>query len=124
MSLPAPALSAPAPVARPAHRWKVLAVGVAANVAFSAAAAGLPATAVFMRADYRLDNDALGLALGVLGLGVALFELPWGLLADRWGDRPVLLAGLGATAAALAWMSLCAARSTASRPPCGCWRWA
>jgi MFS family permease len=84
-------------------------VGVAANVAFSAAAAGLPATAVFLRADYRLDNDALGLALGVLGLGVALFELPWGLLADRWGDRPVLLAGLGATAAALAWMSLGAA---------------
>ncbi|WP_373797854.1 MFS transporter [Achromobacter insuavis] len=109
MSLPASVLSAPTPAARPTHRWKVLAVGVAANVAFSAAAAGLPATAVFLRADYRLDNDALGLALGVLGLGVALFELPWGLLADRWGDRPVLLAGLGATAAALAWMSLCAA---------------
>ncbi|MFA1686929.1 MFS transporter [Achromobacter dolens] len=109
MSLPASALSAPTPAARPTHRWKVLSVGVAANAAFSAAAAGLPATAVFLRADYQLDNDALGLALGVLGLGVALFELPWGLLADRWGDRPVLLGGLGATAAALAWMSLFAA---------------
>ncbi|CAB3902160.1 MFS transporter [Achromobacter ruhlandii] len=109
MSLPASVLSAPTPAVRPAHRWKVLAVGVAANAAFSAAAAGLPATAVFLRADYQLDNDALGLALGVLGLGVALFELPWGLLADRWGDRPVLLGGLGATAAALAWMSLFAA---------------
>ncbi|MEN4922315.1 MFS transporter [Achromobacter spanius] len=90
---------------RPPHRWKVLAVGVAANTAFSAVAAGLPTTAVFMRTGYRLDNDQLGLALGLLGLGVALFELPWGLLTDRWGDRPVLLAGLGATAAALAWMS-------------------
>ncbi|MFA1587772.1 MFS transporter, partial [Achromobacter ruhlandii] len=109
MSLPASVLSAPTPAARPAHRWKVLSVGVVANAAFSAAAAGLPATAVFLRADYQLDNDALGLALGVLGLGVALFELPWGLLADRWGDRPVLLGGLGATAAALAWMSLFAA---------------
>lgn len=109
MSLPASVLSAPTPAVRPAHRWKVLSVGVAANAAFSAAAAGLPATAVFLRADYQLDNDALGLALGVLGLGVALFELPWGLLADRWGDRPVLLGGLGATAAALAWMSLFAA---------------
>lgn len=98
-------LASMADAQRPAHRWKVLAVGVAANAAFSAAAAGLPTTAVFMRSGYQLDNDQLGLALGLLGLGVALFELPWGLLTDRWGDRPVLLTGLGATAAALAWMS-------------------
>ncbi|MGE8634641.1 MAG: MFS transporter [Achromobacter piechaudii] len=89
----------------PAHRWKVLAVGVAANAAFSAAAAGLPTTAVYLRAGYRLDNDQLGLALGLMGLGVALFELPWGILTDRWGERPVLLTGLGATAAALAWLA-------------------
>lgn len=101
MSLP---LSPTLP-ARPFHRWKILAVGVVANTAFSAVAAGLPTTAVLMRSGYRLDNDQLGLVLGLLGLGVALFELPWGLLTDRWGDRPVLLTGLGATAAALAWMS-------------------
>lgn len=101
---------------RSPHRWKVLAVGVAANTAFSAVAAGLPTTAVFMRAGYLLDNDQLALALGLLGLGVALFELPWGLLTDRWGDRPVLLAGLGSTAAALAWMSGWAAPADGAVP--------
>ncbi|CAM5552262.1 putative MFS-type transporter [Mycolicibacterium aubagnense] len=77
------------------HRWKVLGVGVAANACFSMIFAGLPSTAVAMRSDYHLSNSDLGLVLGCLGLGVAFSELPWGLLTDRWGDRRVLLAGLG-----------------------------
>ncbi|MCA8325810.1 MFS transporter [Burkholderia cepacia] len=88
----------------PAHRWRVLAAGVAANMSFSAAAAGIPTTAVWMRTAYHLDNGALGLVLGALGFGVALSELPWGIAADRFGDRRVLLTGLVATAAMLALM--------------------
>jgi MFS family permease len=88
------------------HRWKVLGVGVVANASFSAASAGIPTTAVWMRSGYHLGNSELGLVLGALGLGVALSELPWGLLTDRWGDRPVLLTGLFATAATLLAMSL------------------
>ncbi|MDX8445869.1 MFS transporter [Mesorhizobium captivum] len=83
----------------PNHRWKVLGIGVAANAGFSATFSGIPATAVAMRQGYHLGNAELGLALGLLGLGVALSELPWGVLTDRWGDRRVLLTGLGATAA-------------------------
>src|ERR1700709_2146516 len=89
----------------PGHRWKVLGIGVAANASFSATFSGIPATAVFMRSGYHLGNGQLGLVLGLLGLGVALSELPWGLLTDRWGDRGVLLTGLGATAA---WLLLMA----------------
>ncbi|WP_174917173.1 MFS transporter [Burkholderia lata] len=97
--------SSPARDARgPAHRWRVLAAGVAANMSFSAAAAGIPTTAVWMRTAYHLDNGALGLVLGALGFGVALSELPWGMAADRFGDRRVLLAGLVATAAMFALM--------------------
>ena len=88
------------------HRWKVLGIGVAANASFSATFAGIPATAVFLRSGYHLSNGNLGLVLGLLGLGVALSELPWGLLTDRWGDRGVLLTGLGATAAWLLLMAL------------------
>ncbi|WP_269507062.1 MFS transporter [Burkholderia sp. IMCC1007] len=101
-------LDSPSPTARnargPAHRWRVLAAGVAANMSFSAAAAGIPTTAVWMRSAYHLDNGALGLVLGALGFGVALSELPWGMAADRFGDRRVLLTGLVATAAMLALM--------------------
>lgn len=87
------------------HRWKVLGVGVAANASFAAAFSGIPATAVWMRSDYRIDTGTLGLLLGLLGLGIVLSELPWGLLTDRWGDRRVLLTGLGSTAVALAAMT-------------------
>ena len=88
------------------HRWKVLGVGFAANASFSAAFSGIPTTAVFLRSGYHIGNSGLGLVLGMLGLGIALSELPWGLLTDRWGDRKVLLLGLGATAVALAGMAL------------------
>ncbi|MBK1822559.1 MFS transporter [Burkholderia orbicola] len=100
----------------PAHRWRVLAAGVAANLSFSAAAAGIPTTAVWMRSAYHLDNGALGLVLGALGFGVALSELPWGIAADRFGDRRVLLTGLVATAAMLALM-VCTIVPTAHAVP-------
>jgi len=98
------------------HRWKVLGVGFAANASFSAAFSGIPTTAVFLRSGYRLDNHSLGLVLGMLGLGIAVSELPWGLLTDRWGDRRVLLLGLLSTAAALAGLALFAAPRGAHVP--------
>lgn len=76
------------------HRWKVLGAGVAANASFSCVVGGIPATAVYMRSTYQLSDSELGIALGILGLGIAASEIPWGLLTDRWGDRPVLLTGL------------------------------
>jgi MFS family permease len=115
--LPAPG-SAKLP-ARPPHRWKVLGVGVVANISFSAAAAGIPTTAVWLRADYRFGNTELGLVLGALGLGVAVSELPWGMATDRWGDRRVLMTGLLATALALLAMALFVVPSATSVPALG-----
>src|SRR3954465_13954292 len=103
----------------PRHRWKVLAAGVAANAAFSVAFSGIPMTAVLMRTGYRLDNATLGLVLGLMGLGIAVSELPWGLLTDRWGDRPVLLTGLCSTALALVAMALWAAPAAGRIPGLG-----
>ncbi|MEG0224411.1 MAG: MFS transporter [Comamonas sp.] len=103
----------------PRHRWKVLAAGVAANAAFSVAFSGIPMTAVLMRTGYQLDNATLGLVLGLMGLGIAVSELPWGMLTDRWGDRPVLLTGLGGTALALLAMALWAAPGARQVPGLG-----
>lgn len=99
------------------HRWKVLGAGVAANASFIAAANGLPATAIWLRAAYHLDNAGLGLLLGALGIGTAISELPWGAAADRWGDRRVLLAGLTVTGCLLMVMALWLAPSAGTVPP-------
>lgn len=90
------------------HRWKVLGVGIAANASFSSLVGGLPATAVYLRTSYQLADSELGMVLGVLGLGIAASEIPWGLLTDRWGDRPVLLMGLFSSAVALSMLALLA----------------
>lgn len=104
------------PTAPDRHRWKVLSVGVAGNASFAAAFSGIPAAAVMMRSAYGFSDAALGLALGAMGLGIACSEFPWGVLTDRWGDRKVLLTGLGATAVALLLMTLWGAPSGQSAP--------
>lgn len=105
------------PIDALSHRWKILGLGVAANGSFAAALTGLPATAVFLRSDYRLETAELGLAIGAMGLGVAVSELPWGLVTDRWGDRRVMLAGLGLTGTVLALMALFLSPDAAGTPP-------
>lgn len=52
---------------------------------------------VFMLAGASLEGATpllLGLALGVYGLSQAFFQIPFGALSDRFGRKPILLAGL------------------------------
>lgn len=102
----------------PNHRWIVLSLGVAAQASFSAMFSGLPVTGVTMRADYHLSTGRLGLVLGGLGLGVAISEIGWGLLTDRYGDRRILLTGLLSTGALMAMMALVPLRSVAALAAC------
>ncbi|WP_175601558.1 MFS transporter [Nonomuraea rhodomycinica] len=89
----------------PRHRWVVLAIGVGAQGSFSAMFSGIPVTGIAMRAGYHLSTGALGAILACLGLGIAVSDIAWGLLADRFGDRRVLLTGLTATGALMAVMA-------------------
>ncbi|MDP2196487.1 MAG: MFS transporter [Rhodocyclaceae bacterium] len=52
---------------------------------FSVLAAGLPG---------GHDLVLVGLALGAYGLTQAFFQIPFGMASDRWGRKPVIVAGL------------------------------
>src|SRR4029077_7170358 len=40
------------------------------------------------------DHRLLGLALGAYGLTQAVLQIPFGWASDRWGRKPVIIAGL------------------------------
>jgi len=53
----------------------------------------LPVFALYAR-DLTDDHALVGLALGMYGLTQALLLIPFGMASDRWGRKPVILAGL------------------------------
>lgn len=92
----------------PSYRWVVLGAGAFAAAAFAALRMGLPALGPALRETYDLTLGQVGLALASVSLGVTLGLVPFGILADRAGERLVLSAGLAGTALALATATLVA----------------
>ena len=84
------------------YRWVILGVGAAGAGAFSALRMGLPALGPALRNAYGLSLPQVGLAFTAVAVGVMLTLVPWGVLTDRIGERPVMTAGLTGTALALA----------------------
>jgi sugar phosphate permease len=80
---------------RPRYRWAVLAAGTSAQASFSTITLGLPAIAPALRDEYELGLQGVGLFLAAEWIGLTLALLPWGLVADRIGERRALLLGLG-----------------------------
>lgn len=85
------------------YRWVVLAGGTVA-VASGAAmfVTGLPVLAPTLQDELGLSLGEVGLLLAAAWVGSTLALLPWGLAADRYGERVALSVGLGACAALLA----------------------
>jgi sugar phosphate permease len=84
------------------YRWAVLAAGTTAQTSFSALAIGLPVLVPTLREEYRLSLGQIGVLLAAEWVGALLTMLPWGIAADRFGERVVLGLGLGACAGFLA----------------------
>ena len=83
------------------YRWVVLGIGALGAGAFAALRMGLPALGPSIRDEYGLTLGQVGLAFAAVSVGVMVALVPWGLLADRVGERPVLTAGLAGTSLAL-----------------------
>ncbi len=84
------------------YRWTILAAGTTAQASFSAALIGLPALAPALRAQYDLTLGETGVVLGAMSLGLLPTLYAWGLLADRIGERAVIVLGLFSGGAVLA----------------------
>ena len=83
------------------YRWAVLAAGTLAQASFSAITVGLAVLAPQLRSGYGLSLGEVGTLLSAAWLGAFLTLLPWGLAADRFGERVVLTLGLFLSAACL-----------------------
>lgn len=54
----------------------------------------LPVLAIYAEDLKGATPMLMGIALGVYGISQALFQIPFGILSDRFGRKPVILAGL------------------------------
>ena len=80
------------------QRWVVLAAGTVVQTSQAAAYSGLAVLAPVLRDRYHLSLTQIGVLLSGASVGSVLTLLPWGLLADRVGERTTATAGLlGAT---------------------------
>jgi MFS family permease len=80
----------------------VLAAGTTAQASLSALGLGLPVLVPALREEFGLSLAEVGVVLAAEWIGALLTLLPWGLAADRYGERGVLTSGLLGCALCLA----------------------
>lgn len=80
------------------YKWVVLFTGALGAGAFSMLRMGLPALGPALRDEFGLSLTQVGLVFSAVAAGVCITLLPWGMLTDRVGERPVMAGGLTAFA--------------------------
>lgn len=94
-------MSRPSPSNFPV-RWLILALLFLTSVVTYIDRVNISVTARHMMPAFGLTNQQMGWVFSSFVIGYALFQIPGGWLADRWGPR-IILTG------ALVWWSLCTA---------------
>jgi MFS family permease len=85
------------------RRFTVLAVGMFAVASSSMSNLGVPVLAPAITLELHVDVGQLGLAFAAINAGITISLIPWGILADRLGERFVIAVGLLGATVALLW---------------------
>src|ERR1700759_2962860 len=84
------------------RRWSILAVGTFAQAATCSFLYGMPMLVPALRARDGLSLLQASLLVSAPIVGLLLTLIAWGALADRYGERVVIVSGVGACAVLLA----------------------
>jgi MFS transporter, ACS family, glucarate transporter len=84
---------------RGAIRYRIVALLAAFSLVAYVLRMNISVAAKFMMPDLGLTQIQMGQVFSAFMVGYAIFQVPWGLLGDRWGPRRVL------TAAAVLWVA-------------------
>ena len=71
------------------YRWAILFFGILAYGTSQFARQNFAGIQKFIAADLHLDKGAMGLLASVFFYAYAVFQMPWGIAADRFGSRPI-----------------------------------
>ncbi len=83
------------------YRWAVLAAGTFAQAGYTSLLVGLTVLAPALRARYGLSLTEVGVVIAAPSIGSIATLYPWGLAADRFGERAVIAVGLSAAGVAV-----------------------
>ena len=80
------------------YRWAILFFGILAYGTSQFARQNFVGIQKYIAADLNLDRGALGLLASVFFYSYALFQMPWGIAADKFGSRTIIGLGILLTA--------------------------
>ena len=90
----------------PSYRYVVLVLCTLAFAATMVARLAISPVVPEVTATFSVSTGAVGLALSGMWAAYALTQFPSGVLADRYGERRVILTAVGVTAAASVLLSM------------------
>ena len=85
-----------------AYRWVILLFGILAYGTSHFSRQNYTGITKFIQADFDLDRGAIGLLGASFFYAYAVFQMPWGIAADKFGSRAMATFGMLLTAATMA----------------------